>query len=171
MPTEGQNLDKIEKVLKDFTKRLPGMKEQNYWDIIKTLRMNSQQRRLERYQIIYMWKIMQGLVPNPGINWFQERESGRNGRVAKLPQLKGKASVKSLREQSFQVSGPRLFNCGPKDIRNMSKLKLDHFLTEVPDEPKGGGLVPGATNPFTGIPTNSLVQQVVRRVSSWNGYV
>ena len=99
-------------------------------------------------------------------------------RVAKILKLKGKASVKSLREQSFQVAGPRLFNCVPKDIRNMSncgledfKLKLDQFLTKVPDEPKGEGLIPGATNPFTGRQTNSLIHQVTRRVSSWNCHV
>ena len=125
-----------------------------------------------------MWKIINGLVPNPGVYWSQESESGRKGRVANIPKLKGKASVKSLREQSFQVAGPRLFNCVPKDIRNMSncgledfRLKLDQFLTKVPDEPKGEGLIPGATNPFTGRQTNSPIHQVTRRVSSWNGHV
>ena len=32
------------------------------------------------------------------VNWSQESESGRNGRVAKIRPLKGKASVKSLRD-------------------------------------------------------------------------
>ena len=45
--------------------------------------------------------------------------------------------------------------CGLEDF----KLRLDLFLTKVPDEPKGEGLVPGATNPFTGRRTNSLVHQ------------
>ena len=127
MPQEGQHLDKVEKVLKDFSKKLPGLKESNYWERLRALKMNSEQRRLKRYQIIYIWKILQGLVPNPGVKWSTESESGRNGRIVNVPPLKGKASVKTLREQSFQVAGPRLFNCIPKDITNMTKCGLEDF--------------------------------------------
>ena len=44
--------------------------------------------------------------------------------------------------------------CGLEDF----KLKLDQFLTKVPGEPKGEGLIPGDTNPFNGRQTNSLVK-------------
>ena len=45
--------------------------------------MNSQQRRLERYQVLYMWKVIKGLVPNPGITWTSA-DTGR-GRVCEMP--------------------------------------------------------------------------------------
>ena len=175
MPSEGQRMDKIEKVLKDFSKKLPGLRKLICWERSKALKMNSEHRRLERHQIINMWIILWGLVPNPGVKWATESDIGRHYITVTIPTLKGKASVKTLREQSFQVTGPSLFNCVPKDIRNMRKcwledfkLRLDFFLTKEPDEPKGEGLIQGATNPFTGRCTNSLVDQVARRVSSWN---
>ena len=150
LPQEGQNLDKLEKLLRDFTRKIPGMKELNYWERLQKLKMNSEQRRLERYQIIYTWKTIEGLVPNCGVNWSPETE--RNGRLCEIPQRKGKASVQTLRNQSFQMSGPKLFNTLPKNIRNMTKyyldefkLKLDTFLSKVPGEPKVTGRTPGAS--------------------------
>ena len=169
MPQEGQQLEKIEKLLRDFSRKIPGMGQLNYWERLKSLRMNSEQRRMERYQILYTWKIMEGLSPNCGVNWSPVEE--RNGRQCAIPATnKGKASVKSMRNQSFQVAGPRLFNCLPKYLRNTKncsieefKEKLDAFLTRVPDEPKADGLTPGASNQISGKQTNSLIYQVARR--------
>ena len=95
--------------------------------------------------------------------------SERNGRVCKIPSLKGARSIQTLRNQSFQVSGPRLFNAMPKNIRNMKtccleefKDKLDTFLRNIPDEPKCETLIPSATNQVSGKQTNSLIYQVVK---------
>ena len=130
--------------------------------------MNSQQRRLERYRIIYSWKILEGLAPNCGLD---EVYSDRRGREIKIPQLKGKQAVRTMREQSFQVNGPRLFNSIPKKIRNMTKVPvdkfkehLDKFLEMVPDEPNVVGLTPATCNQFTAAPSNSILDQV-RRVA------
>ena len=172
MPQEGQNLEKIEKLLRDFTKKIPGMEGLNYWERLGKLKMNSEQRRLERYQVIYTWKIIEGLTPNCGVTWSEVSE--RNGRTCKIPPLKGRASVQTLRTQSFQISGPRIFNSMPKNIRNMKdcsledfKYKLDIFLSKVPDEPKSQSLTPGATNLQTGRQTNSLIYQVARTQGTW----
>ena len=58
----------------------------------------------------------------------------------------------------------------PKSLRNTRncsiedfKMKLDLFLTKVPDEPKSDGLTPGASNQISGKQTNSLIYQVTRR--------
>ena len=75
--------------------------------------MNSQQRSFERYRIIYTWKIFEGLAPNCGL---EVTNSVRRGREVKIPPLTGKQSVRNLREQSFQVSGPKLFNSVPIKI-------------------------------------------------------
>ena len=73
--------------------------------------------------------------------------------MCKIPNIKSqsKKSVKTLREQTFQVKGPQLFNALPASIGNMTicgienfKMKLDKFLENVPDEPNVRGLVPGA---------------------------
>ena len=93
----------------------------------------------------------------------------RKGRKVKISPLNNKSSsrVKSLRESSFQIHGPRLFNTLPKYLRNMKhcgvdefKEKLDHFLSKIPDEPKVGQLVPACCNLVTIQPSNSLVDQI-----------
>ena len=51
----------------------------------------------------------------------------RRGRETKIPQLKGKKAVRTMREQSFLVNGPRLLNSIPKQIRNMTKVSVKKF--------------------------------------------
>merc|ERR1712030_206348 len=105
---------------------------------------------MERYCIIYMWKILEGKSPNCGIN-FKYHE--RLGRLCELPQIKvnSKKTVQTLRENSFQINGPKLFNCLPKHIRNKRgcsieefKIELDNFLETVPDQAKSDGYIPPA---------------------------
>jgi hypothetical protein len=162
-PQEGPQMDKIEALLRSFTARIPSVKHLTYWERLKELKMNSQQRRLERYKIIYVWKTIQGLVPNCGIE-VATNSDDRLGRKCQIRPLhkKAPAAVKTLREGSFQVSGPQLFNCLPKELRNQTELsleefkeKLDQILTRVPDEPQVSG--PGRWI------SNSLLNQMERR--------
>ena len=161
-PPEGPAMDRIEQLLRNYTAKIPAVKDLPYWERLKILKMNSEQRRLERYKIIYTWKILQGSVPNCGITATSTED--RLGRRCQVPNLakNAKKSVQNLREASFQVSGPRLFNSLPKWLRNKTKLtleefkeKLDSILTKVADEPRVGG--PG------GWPSNSLVHKLAWR--------
>ena len=54
----------IEKVQRDFTRKIDDTDEMDYWTRLRELNLYSLQRRRERYIIIYVWKIIQGLVPN-----------------------------------------------------------------------------------------------------------
>ena len=116
---------------------------------------------------------MEVLSPNCGVSWSPISE--RKGRLCVISVLnKGKSSVQALRSQSFQVSGPRLFNSLPKYLRNTMncniedfKMKLDSFMSRVPDEPKSDGLTPGASNQTSGKQTDSLKYQVARRSGTW----
>ena len=105
------------------------------------MKMNSLQRRFERYKIIYVWKTLEGLVPESGVTLAREDE--RKGRVCQIHALKPKERMKT--ESSFQVLGPMLFNCLPKSLRYIKKVgpdefkeKLDEYLSQVPDEPNIG---------------------------------
>ena len=51
-PMQSGNLTRIENLFKTFTKQIPEVREMNYWERLKRLKMNSQQRRFERYQAI-----------------------------------------------------------------------------------------------------------------------
>ena len=118
-------MDKIEKVLRDFSKRVPGLRDLGYWERLKTMGMNSEQRRLERYKIIYVWKAMEGLVPSFGLKWTNIEE--RRGRVCEVPKLKGSKEVQKCRKQSFQMPGPKLWNSLPKDVRKLKNCDIEHF--------------------------------------------
>ena len=62
---------------------------------------------------VYVWKILHGLVHNPGLVFKKEGPvQKRLGLKCVVPKDTGK-----LRESSFLVSGPNLFNSIPKDLR------------------------------------------------------
>ena len=119
---------------------------------MKVCQMLSQQRRMERYKILYIWKILEGEVPNCGIT---KTENIRLGRFCEIPTLNknSKSKVKTLRENSFQTVGPRLFNSLPQKLRNLTrctieefKTNLDEFLANIPDEPNLPGYTPTASD-------------------------
>ena len=159
---EGHHLEKLEKLLKDFISKIPALQGLDYWQRVKEMKMNSEQRRMERYKIIYTWKSLEGLVPDSGVTLAGEDD--RLGRRCEIRSLKPKERMK--RESSFQVSDPKLFNCLPQKLRDLKgcgvdifKEKLDDFLCKVPDEPKIGGLMPQNSQQ-----SNSLLWQVGRRI-------
>ena len=157
------------KLSKQKFRRILVVRNMNYWERLKALNTCSQQSRLESYRILYIWKLLEGRVPNCGIN---VTICDRKGRLCDIPppNKNAKKSIQNIREDSFQVNGPRLFNCIPAQIRNMTKcnrddfkFKPDNFLNKVPDTPKVTGLVPSATDIVTAKPSNSLVEQVNKR--------
>ena len=86
-------------------------------------------------------------VPNCAITQIQLSED-RQGRKCEIPNLSRAQSVKTLRNNSFQVQGPKLFNALPSYIRNITKCgvkdfkdRLDNFLPKIPDSPKIGHLM------------------------------
>ena len=166
MPVKPVEILKIERLQKDFLNRIPALRGNNYWQKLKILKMISLQRRQERYRIIYIWKILEGIAPNCGIENTKPGDS-RQGRKAKVQNIKtgAKASAKALREQTFQVHGPQLFNILPPFLRNMTKCsveifkeELDKYLMIIPDEPSVPGLTPSASTPDAR-PSNSLLHQ------------
>ena len=174
MPTKAINIQAIEKLQKDFFNKIPAIRELNYWEQLKTMKMLSLQRRLERYRILYTWKILEGISPNCGIE--VKLEGGRVGRKCNIPKIQTKSQkwVQTLREQTFQINGPQLFNSLPAYLRNITKCgvddfktKLDKYLEKVPDEPSMRGLVPRACT-SEARPSNSILDQSRRiQMSSW----
>ena len=163
MPGQSQGLIIIEKLFYNFTRSIPEVRGDDYWTRLEKLKMLSQERRMERYRIIYMWKILEDLAPNCGVELATANE--RLGRKVKIPKLArgGRQAIQTLREQSFQIHGARLFNCLPKKIRNMKlqqeefKEALDQYLSQIPDQPRMNSLVPTATHRVTGKQSNSLL--------------
>ena len=160
MSSSPGELEKIESLFRNFTRKIPDFRGMDYWTRLQKLKMYSMQRRMERYRILYVWKILKGHVPNCGLEFTDE--SNRRGTEVIIPFLK----KSSKREQSFQVHGGKLFNSIPKYLRQMAgnnlddfKERLDLYLSSIPDEPKVDGYIPGACDDLTAKPSNSLIHQ------------
>ena len=111
-PTDVANITKLEKIQRSFTKRIFGLGKVHYWDRLAQLRIFSLQRRRERYMILYLWKIIQGLVPDIGLTYAPSN----NNNVIKLhkPLLRGPAHAKKLMEGGLLHLGVRLYNALPR---------------------------------------------------------
>ena len=57
----------LESVQRAFTKHIQGMHTYSYADRLSMLKLYSLQRRRDRYTIIYVWKILESIVPNLNI--------------------------------------------------------------------------------------------------------
>ena len=148
-PTAENEIHILERIQRAYTKGITGMSEKSYAQRLKALSLYSLQRRRERYQIIYTWKMLNNLVPNfinPAFNVRiseSNRYPNRHGSFCVIPSVRTSlGSLWQLHENSFMVRGPKLFNRMPREIREFRgtletfKGKLDEFLITITDEPK-----------------------------------
>ena len=159
-------INHVEEVQRVFTRRIKGLEGCTYWERLKALGIFSLERRRERYIILYTFKIIFSMVPNPGIEWCNTNtRRGRLVTVQKVnPSLCKAGSI--LKFNSFIFVCARLFNCLPKDIRNFNAIgynsmdllkgKLDGFLRLVPDEPRLDGYAG-----FSKSNSNSIIHQTL----------
>ena len=157
-PSDQASIGSLESVARHFTAQIDDMSDLDYWDRLVALKLYSQERRRERYQIIFIWKIAQGLVQGYQATFITSERRGRQMQLAPLCN-QAPASVRKARESSLQVKGARLFNCIPRELRDTStgtpdqfKAKLDDWLSTIPDEPT----VPGRQRAAA---SNSLLDQ------------
>lgn len=144
-PASTGDIQTLEMVQRSFIRKIDSVKHLDYWQQLQKLRLYSLQRRRERYIIIYMWRILEGQVPNIGVKFkFCERR----GRECLIPAIVARGKMLTLRDNSLSVIGPRLFNALPTQIRNIAgcnldvfKKALDNWLNLIPDQP----LIPGYT--------------------------
>ena len=130
----------IEDVQRYFTNRISGMSDLSYWERLSALKLQSLQRRRERYILIHTWKTIMGYVPND-LN-MQFVENRRYGIQAVVPALNKTASskAKTCYDRSFHVKAAQLWNLLPaqtKVLESLDKFKisLSTFLRKFPDKP------------------------------------
>ena len=70
----------VEKVQRSFTRFISGMAGLSYTERLPVLKLYSLQHRREIYIIIYVWKILEGLVPIYRIPLFSLAEEWGRGR-------------------------------------------------------------------------------------------
>ena len=157
-PSYGPDLKRLENTLKSFSSKIIGCKNLNYWERLKSMKIYSMGRRMERYRILYIYKILTGQVQNCGITWTNTNNSGTT-----ITEINTYKYFQTQRENSFHYAAPRLFNRLPRVLRDDRqstieewKIKLDKILSIIPDEPAVSDLTPGLCDQNTSKPTNSL---------------
>ena len=103
------------------------MWELNYRERLAKLRMYSQERRRDRYMIIFIWKISMGLVDGYALEFMGE--GARRGKECLVAEVvrNSPACVRRARENSLSVKGARMFNLLPAELRNLHSDKVQHF--------------------------------------------
>ena len=140
-------IQELEQLQRHFVKRIAGYQDMDYHTALKRLGLYSLQRRRERYQVIYLWSIIEGKVPNiPATNntdliRVHTSIESRNGRTIYIQPLKT-GRYQTLRFNSLPFHGARLFNAMNKNVRNATQLSKDAFknvldmsLKLIPDTP------------------------------------
>ena len=158
-PGDQDSISKLESIQRHFTSKIKDMGGLSYWERLSALNLYSQERRRERYMVLFLWKVSQGMVSGYKVEFSH---SPRRGRLvtphytgAKVP-----AMVRKAREASLASKGAKIFNLLPAYIRNIDsdnvetfKKELDTFLRLVPDQPT----IPGHQRAAE---TNSLLHQL-----------
>ena len=164
-PNALKNIRQLEAVQRSFTARIAGLGHLGYWERLAHLKLYSLERRRERYIIIYIYKIINKLVPNMCDNRFaiQPYYSVRGDILCRVPSISRSpsAKIRKIIDNSFAVNGVNLFNCLPPNLRNYKgtlatfKTKLDNILLQIPDKPCTPGYHQSA-------PSNSIVKQLAQ---------
>ena len=136
----------------------------DYWERLKDLKIYSLQRRRERFAILYMYRILIGLIT---FQWFEPYEE-RGIKFRTKYNRRANPKIRRVRHSSFFYKGPQLWNLLPQELREFEaidvpcqthvdifKAKLDKFIERVPDQPNVPNL-----NRFRVAATNSLICQI-----------
>ena len=83
----------LELLQRSFVSKIRGMKQLSYWEQLKTLRLYSLERRRERYILLYVWQILEELVPNLEDTTIRKASeiTDRRGRVCHVPAVSHQA--------------------------------------------------------------------------------
>ena len=107
-PSRTGDIQSLELLQKSFLKRITGMASFSYWDHLAELNLYLLERRRERYQIIYTWRIVENQVPNFESTPIEYHWNARCGRKCEVPNIVSSASsrIKTIRLASLPIKDP-----------------------------------------------------------------
>ena len=175
-PFDQASIELIENVQRRFTSKIVDYQTWDdqlqrytctvdYVERLKDLGIYSAERRRERFMILYAYRVIIGII---NFQWFEAHEENPGQGIKLIPKYNRRASksTRRSRHSSFFYKGPQLYNLLPLELRQVEeiaephqshvddfKIKLDKFLTLIPDEPT----VQERGRPAT---TNSLICQI-----------
>ena len=162
-PCDYGSIDLLEGITRFWSKKVPTLAGEHWWDRLKLMNLTSIQRRMERYLCIYMWKILDLQADNP---CNIQAVWGHKGRLVELPPLPRSTLGRKLWEQSFVVRAGKAYNSLPRYIRNHVggevndfKKILNSYLRLIPDNPRdvGTGSYPAPTDIVKNTRSNSII--------------
>ena len=157
-PIDSIQINLLESVQRKFTSRFACFQTYDealqmpicttaYPDRLKKLKIYSLERRRERYMICYVYKIVIGLVVNPGLTFSYDLRR----KIRAEPKMSSPLAanwIRKARNSSFLFKAPKLYNTIPSALRELEdinspskkhvtafKEKLDHHLASIPDIP------------------------------------
>ena len=65
----------LEGPLRSLTRSAWGLDGKNYWERLQAFKLYSNERRMERYAVMYIWKSINGLVPSLNLSWSDAKGS------------------------------------------------------------------------------------------------
>ena len=138
-PTTPGLIQKLETIQWSFLRKFTNGND--YWASLQNMKMYSLERRRERYRIIYVWKILEKMVPNVN-NKIQAVLNDRRGRHCSISNIKSVGKLSTIHRSTITVHGAKLFNAMPKHIRNATNMPIEKFkklldghLAQIPDQP------------------------------------
>ena len=139
-PTKMDDIMRLEGVQRTFTSRIREVRHLSYWERLKNLKINSLQRRRERYILIHVYKIANNLSPND-IN-MKFHETNRRGLCCTIPSviIHSKAKYQSKYDSSFHITGGKMWNLLPAEVKCKPSLPtfkaaLSSYINQFPDQP------------------------------------
>jgi len=125
------DIQKIESLFRSFSSRTYPISDLNYWDQLSALKMYTQERRMKRYRIIYIWKILEGIAPSVGIKSYTSTWQGCLCQVPQIKQCKS-GKIRAIREGNLQIRGPPLFDSLQVNICSQTGCSLcSHFQAKT----------------------------------------
>ena len=120
-----KDINLLESVQRSFTRHIQGMSSHSYTDTLSLIKLYSLQRCRDWYSIMYIWKILENIVPNLN-NPISCYNSNKRGRLCVSSPV-GIGHLGTLVYHSFRLRCIRLFNAMPRQIRNIFGCSVSSF--------------------------------------------
>ena len=76
-PGDQESISKLESVQRHFLSKVKGLEHLSYWERLSSMNLYSQERRRERYMVIFLWKISQDMVKGYSVPFTTSERRGR----------------------------------------------------------------------------------------------
>ena len=88
-PVDGPNVHSLKKLQSDFFKKILNLRGMGYGEGLIDMKMLSMQRRMDRYRIIYILKMLKKFAPNCGIKVWKKTRSVKSEWKWQVKKIKG----------------------------------------------------------------------------------